>query len=195
MKKLNNYYIEAGVCMVFLSLVYAWGVFYSEWGHVIITAGLLILLAILIPKKAIPWFFFLLFPLVVFLYSLGSENSFNLYDVVIGYDKLVHFVTELVLTLLAGHLLMPQIKETKSKPLLLFVLVVSVGITLGVFWEIIEWLLTFIVPPPLSYSVIDTATDLIADSIGALVAASLYGVTAAVCGKGDQVCWFLKSKS
>jgi uncharacterized membrane protein YjdF len=173
MMKQNNYYIEAGACIFFLSLVYAWGVFNSEWGHVIITTGLLFVLVVLVLKKAIAWYFFLLFPLAVFLYSLGSENSFNLYERLAGYDKFIHFFTEFVVTLLAGYLVFTHINIDKHKPFLLFVVVCYIGITLGVIWEFIELMLAFIVPPGLGYTIFDTKTDLIADILGSLAASIL----------------------
>lgn len=168
--KYKRYYLEGMASILFLSFVFLMSVFYGDGGHAVVSTGLLIILCILVPKRLIPWPFFLLFPFTAFIYNLGSENTFNLYDRILYYDKFAHLVTEFVLTLLAANILVKINGHTKNKPWLFFVYVASIGITLGVIWEIIEWLLTFYFPPTFAYTATDTATDLIVDVIGAVLA-------------------------
>lgn len=150
----------------FLALVVLVEVWLLEWPLAIITFGLLVTQVYLSAKHLMPRLFLLLFPLTVVVYILGGEHFFDLYRPDLYYDKVAHFSIEFTLTLLIGYLIKPKLAV---KPWLFFLIVVSIGLMLGTVWEMFEWTYQFIIPPML-VTAGDTATDLMADSIGAIVA-------------------------
>lgn len=167
-----KYKIMGIISITFLLLVLVINIYFFELPFVVITAGLLGVLIFYFWKRTLPQIFLILFPLMVVIYMLGSEHILDLYVNSSYYDKVAHFFTEFVLTLLVGYSLKPVL-EKKIHPLLFVLIISSIGIMLGVLWEIIEWGLYFYMPVPSGYTAMDTATDLIADSLGAVLAALL----------------------
>jgi hypothetical protein len=90
------------------------------------------------------------------------------------YDEITHAFTIFFLTLALGVLIYgPCLRGLLVRPMLFVVLIACLGIALGALWEVVEWfvdLLPFIrIINPLA----DTISDLIVDSLGALLAGLL----------------------
>lgn len=145
-------------------------IWFYDWGHFIIIVGLLIIYITLAYMKLITPFFSLLFITLVFLMLAGSNKTWDLYNQYRLYDKLVHFTAEFALTLLSAHIITARkLITTKNVYIFLFI-IVSIGITLGAVWEIIEWFINFFMPPIDTYTATDTAFDLMIDTCGVLSA-------------------------
>ena len=97
---------------------------------------------------------------------------FDLYTTSSVFDKLLHTFGTYAFSLFA-YLLVVQLLKHPVQSSFKFVLVVSLGVSLGAFYEILEFLTdTFSHPLPISQpSLLDTNLDLIGDVLGANVAA------------------------
>ena len=96
----------------------------------------------------------------------------DLYTTSSIFDKLLHVFGTYSFSLLA-YVLVVQLLKHPVHSLFKFILVVSLGVSLGGFYEILEFLTdTISHPVPISQpSLLDTDLDLIADVIGANLAA------------------------
>ncbi len=96
------------------------------------------------------------------------------HDVVWRYDDLAHAFVTLTLTGLVGSsLLRPLRTELLARRRLLALLLISVGLTGSVLWELFEWLCDHFVVPPRQMSIVDTMSDLLSDLVGAVLAVPL----------------------
>lgn len=90
------------------------------------------------------------------------------------YDQLVHIVGFAAATLLAFHLIGPHLKERPGPRGISFYLVlIMAGLGFGALNEIVEFAVTVIVPESGVGGYENTALDLVADLLGALLAAAL----------------------
>lgn len=160
------------ISIILLGVGFVLSLLFYDIGHAVIIAGLIFVQAILAWKQFLPRPFMYLFPLIAFLMVLGSDDLLSLYSYYPWYDKIVHFLVEFVLTMLAFNLLVNNRLEIKNR-IIFSAIIVSIGIALGALWEVVEWFLTFIVPATFEYTATDTATDLIIDSLGAILAGIL----------------------
>jgi len=88
-----------------------------------------------------------------------------------GLDKLVHFYSGFVVTLVFGLMLYESVLDVLARRrLLLAAAVFSVGASIAVLWEIAEWLLDRYVAARIIRGLMDAMTDLIAGLAGALLA-------------------------
>lgn len=97
--------------------------------------------------------------------------SFDLYDRWGWFDKVLHAYTLFAITLVVGlwaygRVLMGQHRH----PLLLMVVIGSVGVGIGAWWEVAEWALDHLVVGNVIQGKWDTITDLIVDTVGAVAA-------------------------
>jgi putative membrane protein len=89
------------------------------------------------------------------------------------YDQLVHIVGFAAATLMAFHLIGPHLKERSAPRGMSFYLVlVMAGLGFGALNEIIEFAATILVPESGVGGYENTALDLVADLVGALLAAT-----------------------
>ena len=86
------------------------------------------------------------------------------------YDQLVHIIGFGVATLLMYHLLKPILKPDFNRWTALSVVVVMAGLGVGALNEIIEFIVTIIVPETGVGGYFNTSLDLVADLIGAIIA-------------------------
>ena len=117
-----------------------------------------------------------IFDLIFMIASLINAGgwAWDLYNQPGPYDEIAHFFTIFAITLAFGFLLYHDLMESFYDHPILFVLTIaSLGIALGAVWEIIEWLADFVVAKQIVSGLFDTETDLILDSLGALLAALL----------------------
>jgi len=96
----------------------------------------------------------------------------DLYTTSSIFDKLLHTFGTYAFSLFA-YVLVVQLLKHSVTSLFKFILVVSLGVSMGAFYEILEFLTdTFSHPIPMSQtSLLDTDLDLIGDVIGANIAA------------------------
>ena len=95
----------------------------------------------------------------------------DLYNQVWWFDDVLHAYSTFALTLPIALLLSGVVLCSAQTRRVLFVLVVaSLGITLGVVWELAEWGYDQMVPENAILGKRDTIIDLIMDAIGAVAA-------------------------
>lgn len=109
-----------------------------------------------------PRVFDVLFALAALLGAVGYV--FGLFDGGVPYDKPVHAFTTFSVSL-AFFFSFYRGAVPRQRGTALATSVVTLGVTVGTFWEIFEW---FFVG---KYAMADTIGDLVADSLGALCAA------------------------
>jgi hypothetical protein len=95
----------------------------------------------------------------------------NLYQRFWWYDDFLHAFTPFALTLLAAlYLNGIVVIGAKERQLLFILTVASLGIAIGVLWEIAEWGFDQLVPGDVILGKQDTMVDLMLDSIGSILA-------------------------
>jgi VanZ family protein len=95
----------------------------------------------------------------------------DLYDRFGWFDEAVHAYTTFALTLPLALLLYNVVLTGAQTHTILFVLTVaSLGVAIGVLWEIAEWAYDQMVPENAILGKLDTIIDLIMDILGGVVA-------------------------
>lgn len=130
-----------------------------------------------------------LFLALSFAYLLRSEHLPNAFDVLVAlsallnalgfvldyyqrlrlYDEAAHAVTVFAVTLAFFYLVYRD--EAPRRRWVMAVAVFTFGVALGSLWEIAEWVTGRILGTAVVYGLDDAVTDLISNSVGALVAA------------------------
>ncbi len=95
----------------------------------------------------------------------------NWYDQFAWFDKVDHGFTTFALTLYLGFVLVGKVLTGSQRHRVLFVPVVaSLGLAVGTVWEFAEWAYDEVVPGDNIKGKFDTITDLMMDTLGALLA-------------------------
>lgn len=98
----------------------------------------------------------------------------NLYQQIRWFDEVLHAFTSFALTLPIALLLYGTVLSGAHKrPILYILTAASLGIAIGVLWEIAEWAYEQMTPGNDILGKTDTIIDLIMDALGAMVAGIL----------------------
>jgi len=138
------------------------------------TLGGFLLVSFLFVKleRKLPTLFDLVFMIAALINAGGW--AWDLYNKPGPYDEIAHFFTMFAITLAFGFLLYRELMESFYKRRWLFVVTIaSLGIAIGAWWEVGEWLVDFVVPKQIVSGLFDTITDIMLDSARALLAALL----------------------
>lgn len=113
----------------------------------------------------------------------AAGYAFHLWDAPVGFDEVVHGGTMLAITFaIAVDLRGRVLHGARWYPVLFVLTVAGVGLGIGALWEIGEWAYDqFYAPGNAILGKWDTITDLIADTVGALLA----GAGAAVLARRE----------
>ncbi len=99
---------------------------------------------------------------------------FNLYEQFWWFDDVLHGYTIFAITLLLGLLAYGVVLiGHDNHPLLLVLMIASIGLAIGGLWEVAEWAYDQTTAANSILGKTDTIIDLIMDSVGALVAGFL----------------------
>lgn len=103
------------------------------------------------------------------------SNIFGLYTAITGWDLIVHCVCTAIISaaaylLLAHAKLLPFPSSVDYKVAHGLVFVTVLGVSLGAVWEVVEWIGFRFLPADVVVNYDDTITDLIADTLGSVVA-------------------------
>jgi VanZ family protein len=109
-----------------------------------------------------PAVFDVLFALAALAGAIGY--AFGLFDEIVPYDELTHAFTTFSVSL-AFYFLFYGGAVPEQRAVALATSVFTLGVTVGAYWEIFEW---FFVG---KFTMADTISDLLVDSVGALAAA------------------------
>lgn len=100
--------------------------------------------------------------------------AFDLYQRFWWFDRTLHPCTLFALTFWAAVFLCGKVLNgTTNHRLLRVLLIASVGIAVGAWWEVAEWGFDHLVPADVIKGKYDTVLDLIMDTFGAVLAAWL----------------------
>lgn len=139
--------------------------FRGDWlGVALLVAFLGASFAFLKYEDTLPSLFDFLFVSAAIINAAGWV--WNLYKPVWGYDEFAHFYTTFAATLSLGYLALYSMREHFREHSWHFLMVVtSFGVTLGAWWEVVEWIAL--------RKLTDPVGDIVVDSLGAIVAAFL----------------------
>lgn len=122
-----------------------------------------------IPFELTLWIF-----IAIFLHNFGVLMEF--YDYVWWWDKLTHFLSTSLIAVFGFIAIVIVDKYVDSIHLpprfLPFFIIIFVS-AMGVIWEIIEFMLDLAIGTHMQYSLADTATDLVYDTLGGLAIAAV----------------------
>ncbi len=167
-KTAANYQLERVLALSALIVFVVSALIRSDAVHALISLFLVVIVFILSAKQILPRIFFLLLPLVAALYTTGS--ILGLYDTFPFFDKIIHFLASFVTALLIGMVGYNTPLGLLSKyQIYYYVVIVSIGLTIGAVWEIFEWFIDQFTLQNLSVDLDDVVTDLIADTMGVLL--------------------------
>ena len=114
---------------------------------------------------------------VLFALAGAIGYAFGLFDEIVPYDELTHAFTTFSVSL-AFYFLFYGGSVPERRAVALATSVFTLGVTVGAYWEIFEW---FFVG---KFTMADTISDLLVDSLGALAAAL---VALALRRSGDRL--------
>lgn len=154
--------------IVFIGAALVWGIS-GRPVTVLVGASALLVLARVI---SLPRFYDLSLIIVMFLLAWGEV--LGLYDSWGSYDNVVHFTVPLLVTgmiylLLVRLGVLPELRDLTQlhQKFGFFLTALFLGMAIGAAWEITEWTLDSTTGSHLVINARDTATDLIADTLGA----------------------------
>ena len=98
--------------------------------------------------------------------------AFDLYAAAWWFDRVLHAATLFALTLWLALFVCPPVLRP-GQPLLVIVLIASLGIAIGAWWEVAEWGFDLVAPGDVIKGKDDTVIDIVMDTLGAALAASL----------------------
>lgn len=140
----------------------------GDWPGILSTALFLALsFAYHLVAERLPNLLDALVALAALLSTLGFV--FDFYARIPLYDEVAHAITIFALTL-GGYYLVYR-GDAPRRSWVLGLAVLTFGIALGTVWEIAEWLAGRLLDTAVIYGLGDAVTDLMANSLGALVAA------------------------
>jgi hypothetical protein len=124
--------------------------------------------AYLLREEKLPNLFDALVALSALLNAFGFV--FDLFDGPVLYDEVAHTVTIFSLSLAFFYLFYGNVVP-RERTLATATAVFTLGVTLGSLWEIAEWTTGRVFDITVVFGLSDAITDLIANSVGALLAA------------------------
>ena len=145
----------------------------GQWLAAATLAGFLVISYLFVAfERKLPTLFDLIFVIAALINAGGW--AWDLYNQPGPYDEIAHFYTIFAITLAVGFLLYGELMESfATHRVLVVITIASLGIALGALWEVTEWLADFATPKQIVSGLVDTITDIILDSGGAIVAAFL----------------------
>jgi uncharacterized membrane protein len=163
------------VCrLLFITATIAWGLTGGRVGPLVGACAVLVLARIV----SLPRFYD--FSLIAAMVLIGWGEVLGVYDTWRYYDNVVHTTVPLLLTGLICVVLMrlgvlPELRELTQlhHTVGFFLIALMLGMAVGAAWEIVEYTLDELAGSNLATSVTDTATDLIWDTLGAALSATI----------------------
>lgn len=98
--------------------------------------------------------------------------AFDLYAAFWWFDRVLHAATLFALTLWLALFVCPPVLRP-GQPLLFILLIASLGVAIGAWWEVAEWGFDLLAPGDVIKGKHDTVIDIVMDTLGAVLAASL----------------------
>jgi hypothetical protein len=145
----------------------------GNWLNALALACFLVVsLVFVIKDDRLPTLFDFLFVVAALLNAAGWV--WGLFYLPGPYDEIVHAYTTFAITLALSFLVYSSMLNIfRNHKLLYLVTIASFGIAIGALWEITEWSAGKILPTEVIGSLNDTIIDLVMDTLGAGLAATL----------------------
>jgi uncharacterized membrane protein YjdF len=173
-------------CVLAMRVIYLIGIcifaFLGRWDTIVLHSSVFIG-SLFVPWMArkderFAWFdcgIVLLFSLSLILeYTGWSIQTNSLWATVFSIDKLFHMTAGACLAIFA----MLVLRRRTSDPLLTYAGIIIFALAVGGLWEIFEWVAS-ILPQPFtvpSSGYTDTILDMVADTIGAIIVATMFSI-------------------
>ena len=109
---------------------------------------------------------------VLLLAANVAGYAFDLYAAFWWFDRVLHAATLFALTLWLALFVCPPVLRP-GQPLLFILLIASLGVAIGAWWEVAEWGFDQLAPGDVIKGKHDTVIDIVMDTLGAVLAASL----------------------
>lgn len=161
----RGYRVAAWVGQFILALAVVAAVTQGNWkGALSLVCFLGVSFAFIVMEERLPTLFDFLFVVAALLNAGGWV--WGLFYLPGPYDEITHTFTTFAITLALSFLVYSSMLNLFRNHRILYILTIaSFGIAIGALWEIFEWAIAVI------NSIDDTIVDLIADSVGAFIAA------------------------
>ena len=169
----KGYRAAAWLGQALLAIAIAVVLIKGQWLAAAALAGFLLISYLFVAfERKLPTLFDLIFVIAALINAGGW--AWDLYNKPGPYDEIAHFYTIFAITLAVGFMLYDELMESFYTHRVLFIITIaSLGIALGALWEVTEWLADFLTPKQIVSGLFDTITDIMLDSLGAIVAAFL----------------------
>lgn len=166
----QGYRIAAWIMQGLLAVAVVVSLFRAQWLPAAALTGFLIVsLAFMKFQRRLPTLFDMLFMVAALLNAGGW--AWDLFNKPGLYDEVTHFYTMFAITLALGFLLFDRMFPAfNDHRVLLIVIIACLGISIGAWWEVVEWAADFFVEKQIVSGLDDSITDIILDSGGALLA-------------------------
>ena len=114
-------------------------------------------------------------PYLLFVYASAVIGAVGgLYSSIPSYDKIIHFISGLLISWAFISFVQPYIKKYNTK-LMLFTLICFNGM-IALLWEIGEFTFDYVFDKSVQIGLYDTMTDMIAGLVGGLIVALIYSM-------------------
>lgn len=120
-------------------------------------------------KITLPMWFISLIYLALFLHCIGLVERY--YDDVFWWDNITHFLSSMLVSaigFITVFLIDWYVDEIHIPPRVMPFIIVAVGCSFGVLWELLEWSSDLILGSATQYSLDDTMHDLLMDFLGSV---------------------------
>lgn len=114
--------------------------------------------------------------ILVAILHLAFGQYLNFYKTSIYFDKILHLIGTFTISLFIYQVLVSLVGEQLGSRFLVFILISSIGITFGVFLEILEFAIDIIFNASNQYGLVDTNVDLIFNVFGASFAGYIVAI-------------------
>lgn len=167
----KGYRIAAWIGQAILAVGIVVVVFQRNWWAAGSLAGFLVAsLAFMKLEHQLPRLFDMLFVIAALINAGGW--AWDLFNKPGPYDEIAHTYTLFALTLAIGFLLFDRLFTSFYDHRILFIVIIAcLGIAIGAWWEVAEWVADFFTPKQIVSGLDDTITDIMLDSVGAICAA------------------------
>lgn len=173
--KINKFIIILSIflCSVYAIIYYIYDDYFMTVSSFVVMALPFLIFVIERRSKELP--LSVKTPYLLFVYASAVIGAIGgLYSSVPSYDKIIHFISGLLISWAFISFVQPYIKKYNAK-LMLFTLICFNGM-IALLWEIGEFTFDFVFDKNVQIGLHDTMTDMIAGLVGGLIVALLYSI-------------------
>jgi hypothetical protein len=169
-----GYRIAAWAIAVILACLAVYAGLTQSWQNGLVLGGFAVAMVIYLAAQSdVPAVFNVVMTASVALNAGGW--AWQIFNSIWGYDEVAHALGTLGMTLVIGWYGYRPIGDAlRGRPWVMLLAVSALGISLGALWEITEWIGYWFFAQPSVQVLDDKISEMVADSVGALVAAAFF---------------------